>query len=248
VPDFDLRYARQHVLPGFGAEGQARLRAASALIVGLGGLGSPAAIYLAAAGIGHLHVCDFDRVDETNLQRQILHGTPDIGEDKTASAKHALARLNPDVAITTINRRLDPVALARTVAAMDVVLDCSDNFGTRFAINQACVAHGVPLVSGAAIRYQGQLAVFTPGPGDNACYRCLFDESDEIIEDCRSNGILGPVTGVIGSLQAAEAIKLVTGVGTPAAGRLRTYDALTGAWREYRIPRDPDCPVCGGRR
>lgn len=240
-----LRYARQATLAELGEHGHERIRAGSALIVGVGGLGCPAATYLAGAGVGRLVLTDFDRVDLTNLHRQILFETGDVGRSKTAAAADRIARLNPDVAVETLDGRLDATGLATTIASCDVVLDGSDNFGTRFAVNRAAHLAGKPLVSGATIRMEGQLAVFDPRRPDTPCYRCLYDEDGEALENCTGAGILGPVAGVMGCLMAVEALKLIAGCGEPVAGRLLLYDALEGQWRELRIPRDPGCPVCG---
>ena len=238
------RYARHLALAGFGAAEQARLRDATALVIGAGGLGSPALLYLAAAGIGRLVVSDFDTVDVTNLQRQVLFATDDVGRPKAEAAAARLAALNPDTAVTPVNARLAGDALADAVAAADVVLDCCDNFATRFAVNAACVAARKPLVSGAAIRLEGQLAVFRADRPGAPCYRCLWEEDDEGLENCRGNGILGPVTGVIGSMMAVEALKIASGCAPSADGRLMIYDAREGTWRSLRLERDPACPVC----
>jgi molybdopterin-synthase adenylyltransferase len=239
------RYARHLALAGFGAAEQARVRAAAALVIGAGGLGSPALLYLAAAGIGRLVVSDFDSVDVTNLQRQVLFSTADIGRPKAEAAADRLAALNPETEVVPVNARLSGDELAAAVADADVVLDCCDNFGTRFAVNAACVAARRPLVSGAAIRYEGQLAVFRADHDDAPCYRCLWEEEAEGLENCRGNGILGPVTGVIGSMMAVEAMKIASGCAPSADGRLMLYDAREGAWRSLRLERDPACPVCG---
>jgi len=239
-----LRYSRQIMLPQIGIEGQERLRASGALIVGLGGLGSPVAMYLAAAGIGTLELCDDDRVDLSNLQRQVAHTTARIGEPKVHSAAQALRALNPDTRIEEHARRLGGEALDRAVQRVDLVLDCSDNFETRFALNRTCHAHGTPLVSGAAIRWDGQVAVFDQRPG-SPCYRCLYDEQGEDDLRCSENGVAAPLVGVIGSLQALEAMKLLCGVGESLGGRLLVLDALAMQWRELRLRPDPDCPVCG---
>lgn len=240
------RYARHLALTGFGAAEQARVRRAHALVIGAGGLGSPALLYLAAAGVGRLTVSDFDSVDVTNLQRQVLFSTADIGRHKAEAAAERLAALNPETEVVPVSARLAGEALARAVADADVVLDCCDNFGTRFAVNAACVAARTPLVSGAAIRYEGQLAVFLAGRDDAPCYRCLWEEEAEGLENCRGNGILGPVTGVIGSMMAVEALKIASGCAPSADGRLMLYDAREGGWRSLRIERDPACPVCAG--
>jgi adenylyltransferase/sulfurtransferase len=241
-----LRYARHIALPQIGEAGQERIGDSSALIIGLGGLGSPVSTYLAGAGIGRLLLSDFDCVDLSNLHRQTLYRTADIAKQKTVAAAANLLELNADVALEIIDRRLDENELLDWVGKSDVVLDCSDNFGTRFAVNRACVACKTPLVSGAAIRFEGHVSVFA-GDGDEVpCYRCLYDESAEAIEDCAGSGILGPVVGVIGSIMAVEALKLLVGCGKPATGRLLIYDALSANWREVTIRRDPTCPVCGG--
>ena len=245
--DPKLRYSRHLVLPAFGAAGQEKLADATALLVGLGGLGSPAALYLAAAGVGRLLLNDFDRVDLSNLQRQVLYTETDVGSAKTTAAAAALAALNPGCKLEALDGRLDAEALATAVGRADVVLDGSDNFGTRFAVNAACVAAKTPLVSGAAIRYEGQLAVFDPRDPAGPCYACLYEEGNEELENCRQNGVLAPLTGVIGSLMAVEAIKLITGTGGPLLGRLLRFDALSGELRYTRFEKDPACPVCGRR-
>ncbi len=239
-----LRYSRQIMLPAFGVEAQERLLQARVLIVGAGGLGSPAALYLAAAGVGHLVIADDDEVDLTNLQRQILHGQDDLGRPKVDSARDRLAQVNPDTRVTALQTRLEGPALAAQVAEADLVLDASDNFDTRFAVNAACVAARTPLVSGAAIRMEGQLAVFRPDLGQGPCYRCLYRDGEEAEQTCAENGILAPVVGVIGSLQALEAIKVLTGVGEAAGGRLLIFDGAACEFRTLRLRPDPACPVC----
>jgi adenylyltransferase/sulfurtransferase len=239
-----LRYSRQILLPEIGIEGQERLAAASALVIGLGGLGSPVAMYLAAAGIGRLELVDDDRVDLSNLQRQILHGNDAVGEAKTTSAQRTLARLNPDTRIDLRRERLEPAALAEAGGRADVVLDCSDNFATRFAINAACRDRGRALVSGAAIRWEGQVSVFA-GRAGAPCYRCLYDTEGREDESCSNNGVVAPVVGIIGSVQALEAVKLLCGVGESLDGRLLLLDGLRMRWRELRLKPDPACPVCG---
>src|SRR5690348_3653972 len=205
--DWKLRYSRHLALPEFGAPAQGKLAAATVLVVGLGGLGSPAALYLAAAGVGRLLLNDFDKVDLSNLQRQILYRDGDVGASKAQAAAKALAGINPGPALETLDSRLDEPNLAQVVRRCDLVLDGSDNFGTRFAVNKACVATGTPLVSGAAIRYQGQLAVFDNREAGSPCYACLYQELGEELEDCQRNGVLAPLTGVMGSLMAVEALK-----------------------------------------
>jgi molybdopterin/thiamine biosynthesis adenylyltransferase len=238
-----LRYSRQILLPDFGIEGQERLRASSILVVGLGGLGSPAAMYLAAAGVGRLVLADFDAVDLSNLQRQIIHTTAQIGRPKAESARTALAALNPDVELVTVKRSLVEETLPGIVDDVDLVLDCCDNFATRFAVNAACAAAGVPLVSGAAIRLEGQVTAFSGQPG-GPCYQCLYPRDGGIDETCSTNGILAPVVGIIGSIQATEAIKILTGLGEPLFGRLLLLDAAVMQWRSLRLPSDPRCPIC----
>ena len=229
-------------------EGQERLRAASALIVGAGGLGCPAALYLAASGFGRLTLADPDAVDLTNLQRQILYTTASVGKSKVDEAASALRRFNPEVAVEVLPRKLQEKDLDDIVPSVDVVLDCSDNFATRHAVNRACVRHRRPLVSGAAIRFDGQLMVFDLAKPDSACYACLFAEEGELEEmRCAVMGVFAPLTGVVGALQAMEAIKLVSGAGAPAAGLL-IFDAKATQWRAVRVKKDPACPVCGGAR
>ena len=241
-----LRYSRQIMLPGLGIEGQERLRAASVLIVGLGGLGSPAAMYLAAAGIGRLVLADFDAVDLSNLQRQIIHTTDRIGRPKADSARETLAALNPDVILDTVKHSLTDETLPELVAGVDLVLDASDNFATRFAVNAACFAARRPLVSGAAIRMEGQVAVYSGQPG-GPCYQCLYPRDGGLDETCSANGVLAPLVGIIGSIQATEAIKVIAGIGEPLFGRLLLLDAAAMQWRSLRLPADPACPICAAR-
>jgi adenylyltransferase/sulfurtransferase len=239
-----LRYSRQIMLPSIGIEGQERLLDARVLMVGLGGLGSPAAMYLAAAGVGTLVLVDFDQVDLTNLQRQIVHTTARIGELKVESARETLHALNPECRVETLAKQLDEVTLKQQIEAADLVLDGTDNFATRFAINKACYETETPLVSGAAIRMEGQITVFTGEPG-GPCYHCLYPDEGEMDETCSANGVLAPLVGVIGSLQAIEAIKQLTGAGNTLHGRLLLLDALEMEWRALRLTADPACPVCG---
>ncbi len=239
-----LRYSRQIMLPAFGYEGQQRLLAARVLIVGLGGLGSPAAMYLAAAGVGTLVLADFDAVDLSNLQRQLLHTSERIGMTKVDSAVRTLTAINPQVRLEAIKGSLTEANLAGIVSGVDLVVDACDNFATRFAVNSACFAARVPLVSGAAIRTEGQVAVFSGQPG-GPCYQCLYPRDGDMDETCSANGILAPVVGIIGSIQATEAIKVLAGIGEPLIGRLLLLDALTMEWRSLRLPADPHCPVCG---
>ena len=238
-----LRYSRQIMLPQIGVEGQEHLGGARALVVGLGGLGSPVAAYLAAAGVGALELVDDDRVDLSNLQRQVLHETGSIGLPKTASAATRLAALNPQVELVQRACRLEGAALDRAVQAADVVLDCSDHFATRFQLNRACRAAGKALVSGAAIRWEGQVAVFDHRRG-GPCYRCLYPEDGQEDMRCSENGVIAPLVGIIGTVQALEAIKLLCGTGESLRGRLLILDALRMHWRELRLSADPNCPVC----
>ncbi|TBU87816.1 molybdopterin-synthase adenylyltransferase MoeB, partial [Stutzerimonas kirkiae] len=210
-----------------------------------GGLGSPVALYLAAAGVGYLHLADFDDVDVSNLQRQVLHDSAALGTRKVESAMRRLAALNPHVRLQAIAARLDAEALSQAVEAVDLVLDCSDNFATREALNAACVRVRRPLVSGAAIRLQGQVCVFDPRDSDSPCYHCLYGQSEEDEPTCSEAGVLGPLVGVVGSLQALEALKLLAGFGEPLRGRLLLIDALGSRFRELRVRRDPLCSVCG---
>jgi adenylyltransferase/sulfurtransferase len=240
-----LRYSRQIMLPEMDINGQQKLVDATVLIVGMGGLGCPAAMYLAAAGVGHLLIADDDTVELTNLQRQIAHGEDNLGELKVASAERSLRALNPGVRVTTIAERLQGDALGTVVADVDVVLDATDNFATRFAINRACVRQRKPLVSGAAIRMEGQVAVFDSRDQNSPCYQCLYGDSGEEDTNCATNGIMAPVVGIIGAAQAMETIKLLAGIGQPLTGRLLLLDAMTMQWREMKLPRDPKCAVCG---
>jgi adenylyltransferase/sulfurtransferase len=243
-----LRYSRQIMLPQLDIDGQERLLSSHALIIGLGGLGSPVAMYLAAAGVGQLTLADFDVVDLSNLQRQIVHSQTDIGLPKVASAAQTLQSLNPEVKINAINQRLGVNKLQALVQTADIVIDASDNFSTRFAINRACALEATPLVSGAAIRLEGQVSVFTHQGNDQACYRCLYSEDqNEEAATCSENGVLSPVVGIIGSIQATEAIKILAGFGSTLSGRLLILDASTMEFREMRLSQDPDCPVCSGK-
>jgi molybdopterin-synthase adenylyltransferase len=240
-----LRYSRHILLPEIDVEGQEKLLAAHALVIGAGGLGSPAALYLAAAGIGRLTLADGDDVDLTNLQRQILHTQATVGLSKVDSGKQALARINPQTEVIALRERLEGTALDAQVAGADVVLDCSDNFATRHAINRACVKHRKPLVSGAAIRFDAQISVYDLRQIDSPCYNCLFPEEGDIEElRCAVMGVFAPLTGIIGTMQAAEALKLVAGVGESLCGRLLLLDALSMNWRSIKLQRDKDCRVC----
>lgn len=243
-----LRFARHLLLDELGVEGQERLLGSRALIVGAGGLGSPVVMYLAAAGVGELVLADHDTVDLTNLQRQIVHTDARVGRLKVESARESLLALNPDVRVRLIAERLeDDARLQEAVAAADVVLDCTDNFPIRVLLNRACVAHAKPLVSGAAIRFEGQVSVFDPRDAQSPCYACLFPESAEEDEpvSCATMGVFSPLVGMVGSVQAAEALKLLAGIGTPLVGRLLRVDALHMEWRSVGVGRDPHCAVCG---
>lgn len=240
-----LRYSRQILLAQIDIDGQLRLQQSSVLIVGLGGLGSPVALYLAAAGVGLMHLADFDRVDLSNLQRQIVHDCNSIGELKVHSAARRLRQINPRLELHLHETALDSDSLVAAVAAVDLVLDCSDNFSTREAVNAACVAAGKPLVSGAAIRLEGQLSVFDPRRTESPCYHCLYGHGSEAQLTCSEAGVVGPLVGLVGSLQALEALKLLAGFGEPMVGRLLLIDGLTSRFRELRVKRDPQCNVCG---
>lgn len=242
-----LRYSRQILLAQIDIDGQLRLKDSRALIVGLGGLGSPVALYLAAAGVGTLHLADFDTVDLTNLQRQIIHDGASVGLPKVDSALARLRAINPDITLVAHRQALDEDSLAEAVAAVDLVLDCCDNFVTREAVNAACVKAGKPLVSGAAIRLEGQLSVFDPRRDYSPCYHCLYGHGSEAELTCSEAGVIGPLVGLVGSLQALEAMKLLAGFGEPLVGRLLLIDALGTRIRELRVKRDPACAVCGKR-
>lgn len=242
-----LRYSRQIMLAQIDIEGQERLLAGRVLVVGAGGLGSPVALYLAAAGVGRLTLADADVVELSNLQRQIAHGEGDLGRNKAQSARESALALNPGCRIETLTDHLEGESMAAAVADADVVLDCTDRFSSRYAINAACRRAGVPLVSGAAIRFSGQLAVFDPRDPECPCYACLYppDGSGDEALSCAESGVVAPLVGLIGSFQALEAIKLLSGAGTPHRG-LSTFDGLSGQWRHFRVPRDPACATCGG--
>lgn len=240
-----LRYSRHILLDEIGIEGQARLLNAHALIIGAGGLGSPAALYLAASGVGRITLADHDRVDLTNLQRQIAHDMASLGVNKARSAARRMQAMNPEVSVIPLAMRLAGDALDAAVAQADVVLDCSDNFATRYAVNAACVTHRRPLVSGAAVRFDGQVSVFDLRQSNTPCYACLFPAEAETGEmRCAEFGVFAPLVGVVGSLQAAEALKLLLGMGQSLNGRLLLIDALAGKLRTIRVGRDPNCPVC----
>ena len=241
-----LRYSRHILLDALGIEGQGRILAAHALIIGAGGLGSPAALYLASAGVGKITLVDDDSVDFTNLQRQILHTQARVGMAKAESGKQALAAINPEIEIIPLQQRLSGDALDALVASADIVLDCTDNFATRHAINRACVHHRKPLVSGAAVRFDGQISVYDLRRDDSPCYHCLFPEGEDVEETrCATMGVFAPLTGIIGTMQAAEALKLVAGIGESLTGRLLLLDTLEMEWRSVKFKKDPGCAVCG---
>jgi molybdopterin/thiamine biosynthesis adenylyltransferase len=243
-----LRYSRHLLLDELGPDAQARFAASHALVVGTGGLGNPAAQFLASAGVGTITLVDADEVDLTNLQRQLLFAMADVGTPKVDAAARRLSAVNPEIRIVPLRQRVGPDELAALVAAADVVLDCTDNFATRHAVNRACVAAAKPLVSGAAIRFDGQLAVFDMRDAASPCYHCLFGEGEDLEEvRCATMGVFAPLVGIVGATQAAEALKLLAGIGRSLAGRLLLVDALAMEWRELRVPRDPACPACAGR-
>ena len=239
------RYARQIRLPQIGEQGQQKIIDSSALIVGMGGLGSPAAMYLAAAGIGKLVITDYDRVEISNLQRQIIHLDRSVGENKVDSAQAMIKALNPECEVETISYQLDDDELKSTIEAVDIVLDCTDNFPTRFEVNRYCVATETPLVSGAAIRLEGQIMNYQPAV-QGPCYQCLYTQVYENAETCEMEGVLGPVVGVIGTMQALQALLILTGQGEPLIGKLLLLDAANMEWQGVKLPRNPACPVCGG--
>ena len=240
-----LRYSRQIMLPQVDIEGQQRLLDGHALIIGAGGLGSPVALYLAAAGVGQLTIADADEVEISNLQRQIAHHEADLGVNKAESAANSARALNSDCRIHVVKRFLNDAELLEAARQADVVLDCTDRFSSRYAINAACMEARVPLVSGAAIRFSGQVAVFDPRDEQSPCYACLYppnDQGDEALS-CAESGVIAPLVGMIGSFQALEAIKLLARAGSPHGG-LSTFDGLSGEWRHFRLAKDPACPVC----
>ena len=239
-----LRYSRQIMLPLCDIEGQQKLLAAKVLIIGAGGLGSPAAMYLAAAGVGSITIYDDDIVELSNLQRQIAHHTPDIGTDKVISTRQTLNKLNPDVRVRAVKQRLAGQQLDFEVIKADVVLDCSDNFTTRFAINKACVKYQKALVSGAAIRFEGQVSVFTPGKNNSPCYNCLYSSDGAELQNCATNGVIAPITGIVGSIQALEAMKLIMAIGETLTGRLLVLDGLTMEWSTMKLRKNAMCPTC----
>ena len=243
-----LRYSRHILLEEIGIEGQQRLLSAHAVVIGAGGLGSPVALYLGTAGVGRITLVDHDTVDLTNLQRQIAHNLHRVGSPKAESARQAIHDINPEVQVTALNLRADPALLDSLAAGADVLLDCCDNFVTRHAINAACVRHGTPLVSGAAIRFDGQISVYQPGDPASPCYACVFPPDLEFEETrCATLGVFAPLVGIIGAMQAAEALKLLSGAGPSLAGRMLMLDGRTMEWSDMRVPRNPHCPVCRTR-
>jgi molybdopterin/thiamine biosynthesis adenylyltransferase len=243
-----LRYSRHILLDEIGIEGQRRLLASHALVIGAGGLGSPVALYLGTAGVGRITLVDHDTVDLTNLQRQIAHTQARVGQPKAESAREAIAAINPDVHVLPVLQRADAAWLDRAVAESDVVIDCSDNFKTRQAVNAACVAHAKPLVSGAAIGFDGQVSVYDTRHAEAPCYACLFPPDATTADaQCATMGVFAPLVGIIGTMQAAEALKLLTGVGSSLAGRLQMLDARTMEWTQIAVGRQADCPVCSSR-
>jgi molybdopterin/thiamine biosynthesis adenylyltransferase len=244
-----LRYSRHILLNELGIDGQEKLLASHALVIGAGGLGSPVSLYLGSAGVGHITVVDHDQVDATNLQRQIAHTLDRVGQDKADSVRTAIAQINPDVRVTPITQRADAALLNTLVAQADVVIDCCDNFETRHAVNRACVQHGKPLVSGAAIRMDGQVSVFDSTQSDAPCYACIFPPEQAPEETrCATMGVFAPLVGIIGSVQAAEALKILSGMGSHMAGRLLMLDGRDLSWTDIRMGRNEQCPVCAAHR
>ena len=239
-----LRYSRQILLPEVDIDGQNRLLSASVLVVGVGGLGSPVTMYLAAAGVGHLMLVDHDTVELSNLQRQIVHSSNDLKRPKVESARDRLHALNPTIRIDAIAQAFDE-SLDERVASADAVVDATDNFGTRFMINRSCVRHRKPLISGAAIRFEGQVTVFHPGADDSPCYRCLYADEQGVAETCAQTGVIAPLLGIIGSVQALETLKVLMGAGRDLSGRLLLLDALAMEWQTLRFKKNPRCPACG---
>ncbi len=241
------RYSRQIMLSQIDISGQIKLLNANVLIVGAGGLGSPVAMYLAAAGVGHLTIYDNDQVDLSNLQRQIAHHTHNVGMDKVISTLETVKNLNPDVKVHAVKAKLEGETLENEVQATDIVLDCSDNFTTRFSINAACVKFKKPLVSGAAIRFEGQVSVFHCAENNSPCYNCLYQQEGEELQTCSTNGVIAPITGIVGSIQALEAMKLIIGMGESLIGRLLVIDGLTMEFNTLKLRRNSHCPTCGNR-
>lgn len=240
-----LRYSRQILLPDIDIDGQQKLTQSHVLLIGLGGLGSPIAMYLAAAGVGHLTLVDHDTVELSNLQRQIVHTTASLAQPKVESAREHLLALNPHTTVDTIARQLDDAGYAEIVPQVDAVVDATDTFEARFAINQHCVQHRKPLISGAAIRFEGQVSVFHAGSADSPCYRCLYSDAAAVAETCSQTGVVAPLLGIIGSVQAMETLKVLLGIGTDLCGRLLLLDALSMEWQTMRFKKNPKCPACG---
>ncbi len=240
-----LRYSRQILLPDIDIKGQEKLLDSKVLIIGMGGLGSPVAMYLASAGVGTLGICDFDRVELSNLQRQIMHSNESIGLLKVDSAEQSIQGINPEIRLIKFSKKLDSNRLSQTVQQYDLVIDCSDNFSTRFAINQSCFDNKIPLVSGAVIRMEGQVSVYDSRVQDSPCYQCLYGDMVEIADSCSHNGVLAPVAGIIGSIQATEALKCLVGGLPTLVGRLLIHDAKEMLFREIKLKRNPNCPCCG---
>jgi adenylyltransferase/sulfurtransferase len=243
IPEDEARYSRQMKLACIGEQGQEKILQSTALIIGMGGLGSPAAMYLAAAGVGRLKICDFDVVEQSNLQRQIIHRDDSVGELKVHSARKTLQALNPDCEVETITYEMEQKDLQKHISQADVVLDCSDNFPTRFAVNRFCVQSNTPLVSAAAIRLEGQILNYIPGT-DGPCYQCLYSDEYASAQTCEVEGVLGPVVGVMGTLQALDALLILTANTRELVGKLLLFDGLNMQWRQVQVPKNPDCPVC----
>ena len=241
--DYLLRYARQIVLPEVGIEGQQKLSNSTVLLIGVGGLGSPSAMYLAASGVGHIIIADFDKVELSNLQRQVIHHTPDIGAYKVDSAKDKLQSINPTIKISTI-KDLTPDELNHSVMQASVVLDGTDNFDTRFRVNQSCITHATPLVSAAVIRFEGQLSVFKGYESNQPCYQCLYPSQENLDETCTNNGIMAPVAGVLGTMQALQAIKVILNLGEQLTGKIMIIDAVDLSFQKIKISKSQACPSC----
>jgi len=240
-----LRYSKQIMLPQIDIEGQQKINDSTILIIGMGGLGSPTALYLAATGVGHIVIADFDQVELSNLQRQIIHSTSDIGDDKVNSAKAKLLELNPNITVTVVNEIMHSDNLASLIQDVDIVLDGTDNFDSRFEINKACVEHHKPLISAAVIRFEGQISVFRGYEVDQPCYQCLYSEQGDGRESCVENGVLAPVAGLVGTIQALQAIKALLGLGEQLCGELLLIDGLELSFRKVKILKDSECPICG---
>lgn len=245
IDDELLRYSRHILLPEIDVSGQEKLLAAHVAIIGIGGLGSPVALYLASSGIGKLSLIDFDSVDLSNLQRQIIHDTDHLGTTKVSSAQGKLAALNPGTSVQVYAEKLSDLEISALIKEVDAVVDCTDNFATRLTINQACVQHQVPLISGAAIRMEGQLMVYDPSISNAPCYACLYQNTAELDLNCATTGVAAPLVGIIGSMQAMETLKILVGFGEPATGSLLIFDAANTQWQRFRVTRRADCPACG---